>query len=375
MSHEISRYEGVLQLPRIEYEEVLEIAPAEGNVRNSEGAFLTLQDGKILFAWTRYVVDDALDSSPSEIYAVLSGDNGMSWGKPFRFLGHDTDETPNLMCPNLILMNSGSIGLLYFRRSSAVKAQLCFRTTTDLGRTWSSGQVISRASGYDVVNNDRVVRLSSGRLIIPHAYHPSIEGKTAVDYRSAMAFYFSDDDGASWSKTDDYWLDVPHTSTGLQEPGVIELGDGRLYAWARTDLGTQYYTESSDEGKTWSTPKPSAFSSPPSPLSMKKDDAGNLLAVWNPVPLYTGRLTEDDLRWHAGRNHLVLAKFHESGGFRQAYLIEDRKDAAFAYTAIQPTDDGVLLAYCAGQKSLGDGNSLARIRMIKITQETLEGLL
>ncbi|HQL09702.1 MAG TPA: hypothetical protein PLE35_08905 [Lentisphaeria bacterium] len=33
---------------------VLELNPAPGNARNSEGAFVALRDGTLLFAYTRY---------------------------------------------------------------------------------------------------------------------------------------------------------------------------------------------------------------------------------------------------------------------------------------------------------------------------------
>ena len=36
------------------------------------------------------------------------------------------------------------------------------------------------ADGYNVVNNDRIVELSTGRLIVPAAYHPCPEGKREI---------------------------------------------------------------------------------------------------------------------------------------------------------------------------------------------------
>ena len=52
-------------------ETVLELKPAAGNPRNSEGAFLRLADGGILFAYSRYSGEGAEweDDSPCDIAA------------------------------------------------------------------------------------------------------------------------------------------------------------------------------------------------------------------------------------------------------------------------------------------------------------------
>ena len=41
---------------------VLDIEPTQRNPRNSEGAFITLDDGRILFAWSRFT--GRSDNSP-----------------------------------------------------------------------------------------------------------------------------------------------------------------------------------------------------------------------------------------------------------------------------------------------------------------------
>src|SRR5437764_97963 len=80
----------------------------------------------------------------------------------------------------------------------------------------------------------------------------------------------ADDAGRSWnhSMTE---LEGPDTSrTGLQEPGLIELKDGRLMMFMRTDLGCQYRSYSKDGGDTWSPAEPSNILSPLSPASIAR---------------------------------------------------------------------------------------------------------
>ena len=58
----------------------------------------------------------------------------------------------------------------------------------------------------------------------------------------------SDDSGRTWREARDWWALPGRSRTGLQEPGVVELPDGSLYAWCRTDTGRQWEMRSRDQG-------------------------------------------------------------------------------------------------------------------------------
>ena len=53
---------------------VCQLAPGAGNPRNSEGAFLTLKDGRILFVFSRYCGDTWLDHASADLAAITSDD-------------------------------------------------------------------------------------------------------------------------------------------------------------------------------------------------------------------------------------------------------------------------------------------------------------
>ena len=139
----------------------------------------------------------------------------------------------------------------------------------------------------------------------------------------------------------------------MQEPGVVELSDGRLYAYARTDVGCHYELYSEDRGETWTAPRPSVFRAPCSPLCIKRlPVTGDLLAVWND---HSGRLEPirpqdnnfESKSW--GRTPLVSAISRDDGRTWEHHkVLEDAADHGFCYTAIHSTDDAVLLAYCCG---------------------------
>ena len=104
--------------------------------------------------------------------------------------------------------------------------------------TLQGAEAVVVFDGYYILNNNRVIRLSNNRIIIPLACHMTscIDGKLYFDERGTVFFYYSDDDGYTWNRSSTM-LTLPstHTKTGLQEPGVIELPNGVLYAYFRTD--------------------------------------------------------------------------------------------------------------------------------------------
>lgn len=151
----------------------------------------------------------------------------------------------------------------------------------------------------------------------------------------------------------------------------MELNDGRIWCWIRTDYGRQYQTFSVDGGESWSPMEPSRFTSAVSPLSMKRLADGRLLALWNPIPLYNGRPQHFEGAWTGARTPLVFALSSDDGeSFGELHPVETQEDHGYCYTAVHPLDDGsVLLGYCAGGPE--DGSTLFRLRIRKLYQEEL----
>src|SRR5688500_4899862 len=54
------------------------LPPTQGNPRNSEGAFVTLKDGRILLVYTRFTGGRA-DHAAAELASRVSADNGRTW--------------------------------------------------------------------------------------------------------------------------------------------------------------------------------------------------------------------------------------------------------------------------------------------------------
>ncbi|HPO11965.1 MAG TPA: sialidase family protein [Candidatus Hydrogenedentes bacterium] len=338
-------------------ETVLNIDPGDGNPRNSEGAFVQLNDGRILFAYTHFT-GSAGDEGTAHIAGRFSSDNGVTWTREDQLILPNEGQQ-NTMSVSLLRLKSGPIAFFYLRKNSDADCRPYLRISTDEAKTWSEPQLCIEPVGYFVVNNDRVIQLSTGRLVIPAARH-SLPGEK-FGRRAQALCYLSDDDGKSWRQSETVLDAPPESKSGLQEPGIVELSDGRIMMLCRTDVGCQLRSYSADGGNTWSPVERTDIFSPVSPASFKRiPSTGGLLLVWN-----NHANIPEDLK--NKRTPLSVAVSNDNGqSWQYVKNIETNPDGWYCYTAVEFTKDNhVLLGYCAGDKTIG-GLNRARIMRIPV---------
>ncbi|MGD7704682.1 sialidase family protein [Microlunatus sp. Y2014] len=346
---------------------VLDLAPGNGFARHSEGAFATLSDGTVLFIWSRFDAGSFHDDAGADLVAIRSADDGLTWSEPEVVLDRRDDDAINVMSVSLLRLHDGRLALFHLRRKGFHDMRLIMRTSSDEGASWSDGRCCIPALGYHVTNNDRVIQLSSGRLVVPAAFHRARDTGSGPEFDSWATTYFgwSDDLGETWHESRPSVLPYGSSRSGMQEPGVVELADGTLWGWARTDQGAQWEMYSRDGGETWSQPQPSAFSSPRSPLSVKRLASGRLAAVWNPLGAGPGQYRPPS-GWNDGRTPLVMATGDgQATEWSDQVVLEDDPDSGYCYTAIHEVPGALLLAYCAGS-AVQDGNCLTRLRIRRL---------
>ena len=285
------------------------------NMRNSEGDLIELRDGRILLFYCHFTGGYG-DHATAHLAGRFSSDRGMHWTKEDVVI-LPNEGGMNVMCPSLLRLQSGEIGLFYLRKDSPQNCHLYLRTSTDEAKTWSKPTCcMPDAPGYFVVNNGRVIQLAAGRIVVPAA------------------------------------------SGGLQEPAVAELKDGRLFMVSRTALGRQYGCWSSDAGQTWTSPaKPLNIISPRDPCAIKRiPKTGHLLLVWvdhaqAPLSLLGG--------YFGGRATPLHAAISRDEGLTwdNVKVIENDPEGWYVYPAICFVGDRVLLTYCAGNHPYHMGKS------------------
>ncbi|MBQ3151609.1 MAG: exo-alpha-sialidase [Clostridia bacterium] len=353
---------------------VWDIRPCEDNPRNSEGDFITLKDGRILFVYCRFD-GNAHDNAPCDIAGVISEDGGKTFGEPFIVARASEHGVNNIMSVSVMRLGNGDLGLFYLVKHNTVgSSSFVLRRSSDEGKTFSDPVqcLPDRFVGYYVVNNSRVLITEDGRIIVPAAYHRfgmDDKGFMTSDYYGMGCFFESCDDGRSFKEMCKPLTIGVQSQTGLQEPGIVELPNGTLYAYFRTDKMYQYESFSVNGGKSWSAPTPSRFTSPDSPMKIAKNPySGKYYAVWNPIPKYNGRITDKKDQWvNAGRTPLYIAESENGIDFGEPYAVETDPKRGFCYPAIFFTAaDEMLISYCSGGEE--DGMCLARttVRKIKI---------
>jgi len=335
---------------------VLTLEPGEGNPRNSEGDFIALKDGRVLYVYTHFT-GSASDFGAAHLAGRYSSDGGRTWtADDVRIL--ENEGKINTMSVSLLRLRSGAIAFFYLVKESHGDCRCYLRISNDEAQTWSERICCTEPIAYYVVNNDRIVQLSSGRLLIPAARH-CLPGEEFQGRGSAMCF-FSDDEGKTWQASESI-LEAPENSrTGLQEPGVIELRDGRIMMLSRTDLGCQYRSYSEDGGVTWSLAEPTDIESPVAPASFERiPSTGGIVLVWNDH-------SHIDPALKGKRTPLSIAVSRDEGQtWQKVRDIETNPEGWYCYTAIDFVDDAMLLGYCAGDSTVG-GLNRTRIARIDI---------
>ena len=351
------------------------LPPGEGNPRNSEGDFAVLADGSILFAYSRYVGDSGHDDAPCNVAALISRDGGISFTPVQGFLATAAEHgAKNIMSVSLFRTGKGGLCLLYLCKQGPQSEVYIKRCTDERSLAFAAPELIvpQKPGIYYVVNNCRVCTLPDGTLLLPLARHRirrNAQGERGGVYFGNCCFYGADPEAKGWRQVSGV-VRMPypgHSATGLQEPGAAVLPDGRICGYFRTDRAFQYESFSADSGKTWTTPVPSRFTSPDSPMLIRKNPySGLYYAVWNPVPNFNGRL-DGEKRWvHAGRTPFVIAVSENGLDFSSYAVLEDAPDRGFCYPAMLFTGKKeLLLSYCCGGAE--DGTCLSRTVIRRLT--------
>ena len=351
------------------------LPPGENNPRNSEGDFAVLSDGRILFAYSRYVGDSGHDDAPCNVAALVSVDGGNTFAPAEGFLATAAEhKTKNIMSVSLCRLKNGELCLFYLCKQGPQSEVYIKRCVDETSLTFDAPErIVPLADGiYYVINNCRVCMLPDGTLLLPLARHRirrRSDGTRTGEYFGSCCFYASDPDARNWRRRSGV-IRMPHPGhsvTGLQEPGAVVLPDGRIYGYFRTDRAFQFESFSADGGKSWTCPVPSRFTSPASPMLIARNPySGLYYAVWNPVPNFNGRL-DAEKRWvHAGRTPLALAVSENGLDFSSFAVLEDAPDHGFCYPAVLFLNEKeLLLSYCCGGAE--DGTCLSRTVVRRLT--------
>lgn len=345
-------------------------------------------DGKLKAVWTQSTFEGQPDQ---RIVFSESPDEGRTWTPPRVIAGPVPSAKGNMASWGFpMVTKSGRIYVIYNKH---IGVNDVFTHTTGLmagiysddgGKTWSSEQIIPmRRSKWDHPDKNipanwivwqKPERLSEGKYFVGFTrwvssavrHPPPVNHWTACEsVVEFMRFENLDEDPEvkdiqiSWYACDDAALRVgfpghPEVSV-VQEPSIVSLPDGRLFAVMRTARGSPYYSVSKDHGRTWSQPDVLRY----------RDDGEPLLHPCSPCPIYAIGGGKYIILFHNHDGH-----FQNFGPFDTLYhrrpiyiaLGEYRQGARQPIWFSQPKffmdNDGVPLGYGKGRADLAMYSSL-----------------
>lgn len=243
---------------------------------------------------------------------------------------------------NLIRLNNGRLGMLmieFSKRPDIAKnlgADFFFYVSEDDGRTFYKLSNVNSREGCYYVMNDRLIRTSSGRILLPTCYVPEKQlGEGHFEHAGCAGCFYSDDEGASWQEGT--WLE-PTDADQLAEPMVMQGEDGVLHMYARTGVGYLYRSRSFDDGVSWETSQASCLRSPCAPYCVAYDKySGKYFAVWDnsfPSPIH-----------QYPRCPICLAASNDGVNWRQLLELDNDPAHSYGYPMIAFDRDEILITY------------------------------
>lgn len=303
-------------------EKQLFVASDDLSPKNSEGSIVALRDGSLLFAWSQFMNVDLMaaagetppppsamrrdprsDDGYARIVGMVSTDGGRTWGHR-RVLVDDRDATVNCISPGLVRLADGRLMIAYSWRSSGnaekTHAAKMVRFSSDDGKTWSERVRITPDNHeYHTGCHDRCLQLRSGRIVVQ--CHTLFPGRV----RKEMGVYsaYSDDGGRTWRRSA---VLAEKRTNYFEEGSMVERADGSLLMALRASRGNSYFTESRDDGASWTEPRPSGIVAPMAPTVLARlPESDDLLMIWNShyVPGAPHSVTRCPLLCAVSRDH------------------------------------------------------------------------
>ena len=334
--------------------------------RNGEGSFVVLAGGVLAYyygAWPS-AGDDARGT---RIARITSKDDGDTWTPPAVVLKEDGQD---LYHPCLARLANGAVGLAYTKRRSGTKlAEKVFRSSRDEGATWSDEVPISdgKWKRYITGAHDRLVRLESGRLIVP-VFMAMLNSSVVVGGKpvAASLVFASDDHGLTWQRKtpSPQFIAEGSGDRNCEEPCVVEWRKGQLLMVHRTLRGWLYESRSTDNGETWSPPTRSTVANPRAPARLERiPGSGHILMIHNPHT--SGR------DWHKGARLVLASQTSPDGGLTWEHYRQLEYDGKtwYDYPSVFWVGDTLHVAYRATAGALG--TSRTDVRYLKLKRDWL----
>lgn len=315
--------------------------------RGMPGDIVQLKDGSLLMSYT----------DNGSIMGIKSADKGKTWDTPFTLVPKLIPPNNGYFChPSFLRLENGHILMSYIystHPTTPYYSHVYYRRSADEGKTWTSQFVMTPHPGYMLVHNDKLLTLSTGRIVAMAEYKAYLPSTKDHNGFVSMSFY-SDDMGYSWQASKNAVDMYPEVE--VQEPDAVELKDGRVMMFARTYSGFPVRAYSDDKCETWSKgEKIEELKMPYAglPTVRRIPSTGDLLFIW----ISEQSIDKDNPKIKRRCTLTSAISKDEGETFVHFRNIESDPEDDFGYQCIEFLDDDMaIMAYHAR-----DGLYVARI--------------
>ena len=213
--------------------------------------------------------------------------------------------------PVLFQPRDGPLMLFYKVGPSPSRWWGMLKTSDDAGKTWSAARRLPEGILGPIKN--KPVQLEDGTILC---------GSSTEDAGWRVHMERTADLGKTWSRTDPL---NDGRNLGSIQPGILNLGHGRLEILCRSKQGKIYQSRSDDAGKTWSAPAATDLPNPNSGIDAVTLKDGRSLLVYNHTT--------------TGRSPLNVAVSADGKAWTPALVLED-EPGEYSYPAVIQAADG-----------------------------------
>lgn len=215
---------------------------------------------------------------------MVSADEGRTW----QVQGQITAGTgPAVSGGMLIEDRNGALVLVYRDDASmtlertkdnmplpGAKLQVWCARSADGGKTWSDHQPLIEGFCGAFIG---AICTRENTLVVP------LQDLRYEPPRHVTIVCTSTDGGKTWNKSADLDIGGYGIEDGAFESTVTQRKDGSLLLYLRTTRDRLWWSESKDQGATWTLATPTDLKSSNSPSYLLAMQSGRLVLVWNPL--------------------------------------------------------------------------------------------
>lgn len=271
----------------------------------------TAPDGTIYCAFSHDLKD---------ICVTCSRDSGDTWCEPVRAI---SVIPPAYTCDANILATDTFVKVFttWVPKSDGVLAHSEFLVSTsyDCGKTWSPHTVLPIKHNYMSGKVHAPVWMDEKIVVMGYSWDVPAEQNNAVATEGEMfgvaGILRSEDGGETWITAADIPIDI--RPMGSDEPALVKLINGDLFAILRSGGQRPYEAVSHDGGLSFEKAVPGRFYGVNSPSALLRLADGGIIRVWNNSPanrfLLVASISRDECKTWSTPRTIELQPLDEQG--------------------------------------------------------------